>query len=70
MVNVHIDPSFIDDDRRARIYAGDVVVYTHIPEIAAFAEFTRGLVTETFAPHEPVTVHEALSREELWGWKA
>jgi len=65
MVNVHIDPSFDDEERRRRLFGGDVIVYTHVPEIAAFAEFTRSMITEVFAPHEPTAVHESRTSEEL-----
>ncbi|WP_181782444.1 hypothetical protein [Pseudonocardia pini] len=65
MVDVHIDPEFDDRERRDRLFAGDVVVYTHVPEIAAFAEFARGLITEAFAPFEPRTVQEHRTPEEL-----
>jgi hypothetical protein len=65
MVDVHIDPSFDDEERRRRLFGGDVLVYTHVPEIAAFAAFTREMITEVFAPHEPTTVHEVLSPDEL-----
>ena len=41
MVNVHIDPAFDDAERRRRLFGGDVLVYTHVPEVAAFAEYTR-----------------------------
>lgn len=65
MATVHIDPSFDDGERRRRLFAGDVIVYTHVPEIAAFAEFTRGLVTEALAPEEPTGVHTRRSPDEL-----
>lgn len=65
MVNVHIDPEFTDAALRERVYAGDVVVRTHVPEIAAFAEFTKDLVTEAFAPHDPLTIQQARSHSEL-----
>jgi hypothetical protein len=65
MVNVHIDPSFDDDERRRRLFGGDVIVYTHVPEIAAFAEFTRGLVTEALGPDDPTSVHSRRSPDEL-----
>ena len=65
MVNVHIDPVFDDAERRRRLFAGDVIVYTHVPEVAAFAAFTRELVTEVFAPIDPVTVHEHRTPDEL-----
>ncbi len=65
MVNVHIDPSFDDEERRRRLFDGDVVIYTHVPEVATFVEFTRNMITEVFAPHEPTAVHESRTPEEL-----
>lgn len=65
MVNVHIDPSFDDEERRRHIFAGDVIVYTNVPAIADFAAFTRELVTDVFAPDEPTTVHTARGPDEL-----
>lgn len=65
MVNVHIDPAFDDEQRRQRIFAGDVIVYTNVPEVAEFAAFTRGLITDVMAPDEPIRVHESRSPEEL-----
>jgi len=65
MVDVHIDPSFDDERRRARLFAGDVVVYTHVPEILAFTEFARELIAEAFAPLDPLTVQEGRDPEEL-----
>lgn len=65
MATVHIDPNFDDSQRRLRLFHGDVIVYTRLPEIAAFAEFTREMIEEVLAPHSPTTVHEALSPDEL-----
>ena len=65
MVNVHIDPAFDDAERRRRLYGGDVLVYTHVPEVAAFAEYTRDMITELFAPHDPLTIDTVHSPEEL-----
>jgi hypothetical protein len=65
MVNVHIDPTFTDDERRRRIYLGDIIVYTKVPEISEFARFTRHLITSAMAPDEPTTVHSSRSQEEL-----
>jgi hypothetical protein len=64
MANVHIDPLFDEDERRARLFAGDVIVYTHVPEVQAFAEFTRGLVTDALGD-DATTVHTRRSTEEL-----
>jgi hypothetical protein len=64
MTNVHIDPVFDDEERRRRLFLGDVIVYTHIPEVAAFAEFTRSLVTDALGS-DATTVHTRRSSEEL-----
>jgi len=65
MANVHIDPSFDDEERRRRLFAGDVIVYTQIPEVQAFAAFTRDLVNDALGPDEPTSVHTRRSPEEL-----
>ena len=33
MATVHIDPTFDDAARRERIFKGDVIIYTRVPEI-------------------------------------
>lgn len=65
MANVHIDPSFDDEERRERIFAGDVIVYPYVPEVADFAEFARQLVTDALAPDEPTAVHTRRTPDEL-----
>jgi hypothetical protein len=65
MVNVHIDPAFDDAERRRRLFGGDVLVYTHVPEVAAFAAYTREMITELFAPHDPLSIQTVYSPEEL-----
>lgn len=65
MVNIHVDPSFDDEERRRRLFVGDVIVYTGVPEAAQFAAFTRDLISDVFAPHEPRLVHESRSPDEL-----
>jgi hypothetical protein len=63
MVNVHIDPAFDDGERRRRLFGGDVLIYTQVPEIAAFAAYTREMITELFAPHDPLTISTVYSPE-------
>src|SRR6478735_7182436 len=65
MSTVHIDPTFDDETRRQRLFQGDVIIYTRVPEILAYVEFTRNLITEVFAPAEPTAVHESRTPEEL-----
>jgi hypothetical protein len=65
MVNVHIDPSFTDEERRRRVYLGDIIVYTNVPEVAKFARFTREVITSAMAPDEPTTVHSRRAPAKL-----
>jgi hypothetical protein len=65
MVNLHIDPAFDDAERRRRLFGGDVLVYTHVPEVAAFAAHTREMITELFAPHDPLSIQTVHSPEQL-----
>jgi hypothetical protein len=65
MTNVHIDPTFDDEERRRRLFAGELIVYTSVPEIAAFASFARDLIREVLAPDEPTEVHNARTPDEL-----
>ena len=54
-----------DEERRARLYAGEIFVYDRLVPAVEFAAFTRELVEEAFAPHDPLTVHEKLGPAEL-----
>jgi hypothetical protein len=54
-----------DEERRVRLYAGEIFVYDRVPAVEKFANFTRGLIEEALAPHDPRHVHEVLSPEEL-----
>ena len=54
-----------DEDRRARLYRGEIFVYDRVRAVEEFAAFTRGLIEEALAPHDPRHVHEALRPEEL-----
>lgn len=64
MANVLIDPDLEDEARRRSLYAGDVIVHTAVPEVAAFAAFARQLVQDALGV-DPVSVHERRTSEEL-----
>jgi hypothetical protein len=54
-----------DDERRERLYAGEIFVYDGLQSVSEFATFTRGMVEAALAPHDPRHVHEKLSPAEL-----
>lgn len=49
------DPAFSDDERRRRLYEGQLVVYSPRPASLAFCKFAQGLIEEAFAPLDPRT---------------
>jgi len=54
-----------DEERRARLYAGEIFVYDHLRSVDEFAGFTREMVEAALAPHDARHVHEALTPAEL-----
>jgi hypothetical protein len=54
-----------DEERRTRLYAGEIFVYDRLQSVQEFARFTRGMVEAALAPHDPRHVHEALTPAEL-----
>jgi len=53
--NVHYDSSMGDDARRARLYDGDIFVYSPRKSVREFAAFARQMVEDAFAPLNPIT---------------
>jgi hypothetical protein len=53
MTNVFVDPSLSDAERRARLFAGDLFVYSPTPSSEALCAFAREMAEEAFAPYYP-----------------
>jgi hypothetical protein len=62
---VHIDASFGDDERRSRLYSGEIMSYASRPAVTAFAAFARTLIEQEFAPLDPRTAQHATPVEEF-----
>lgn len=65
MTPIWLNPKCSDEERRERLYRGDIVVYNHVPAVEEFAAFVRKLAEDALAPHDPRHVHEELTPEEL-----
>jgi hypothetical protein len=65
MVPIWFNRELSDDERRRRLYRGEIFVYDRLPAVEAFAAFTRHMIETTLAPHDPRHVHEALTPREL-----
>jgi hypothetical protein len=64
MTAILFEPPLSDEDRRARLYAGDLVVLAPRPATLAFAAHARGLIEEAFAPLDPETAQHHLPVEK------
>jgi hypothetical protein len=62
---VYFDAALSDDERRARLYRGQVFLYASRPSVRALADFARGLVEEAFAPLDPERAQHELSVEKF-----
>lgn len=67
MGSVFIDSTLADEERRARLYAGDIFIYSATTATRALIDLARGMLEEAFAPHDPKTVHRHKTAEEVAG---
>lgn len=72
-MSVLVDPGLSADALRQKLYDGNLVVLTQLPAVSAFVEYTRGQLSELFAPHDPEHAHEFHDPAEmariLGAWK-
>jgi hypothetical protein len=59
-VNVYLDSHLDEAERRARLYAGDLFVYSPRPSTLELAGFARTLIEDAFAPLDPQHAQETL----------
>jgi hypothetical protein len=62
---IYFDTHLGDEERRRRLYAGDVFVYSPRPSTKALTELARELIEEAFAPLEPQHAQDQLPVEKF-----
>ncbi|HEX4498624.1 MAG TPA: hypothetical protein VIE43_23300 [Thermoanaerobaculia bacterium] len=65
MSTLYFDTHLGDEERRRRLYAGDVFVFSPRPSTKALTELARELVEEAFAPLEPQHAQDQLPVEKF-----
>jgi len=65
MSSVYFDPDLSDDERRQRLYAGDIVVLSATPATRALMSLAKEMLEEAFAPHDPRSVHKHMTPERV-----
>jgi hypothetical protein len=53
MTVVYFDSPMSDEERREKLFAGDLFVYSPTPQSLALVEFARQMTEEAFAPYSP-----------------
>ena len=61
MGSVHFDSSLSDDERCARLYAGDVFMPSPTDGSRALTEPARRMLEQAFAPYDPRTIHKRMT---------
>jgi hypothetical protein len=67
MTSVFIDSSMPDDDRRVRLYEGDIFILSPTSGTRALVNLARRMIEEAFLPHDPCKIHENLRAEAVAG---
>jgi hypothetical protein len=65
MQAVFIDSQLSDEERRKRLYDGDIFVLSPSPSSQALIALADEMLRKAFAPHDPRTVHRHLEAEEV-----
>ena len=65
MTSIFTNTAISDDQRRARLYQGDIFVADNSPAIRALADFARGMLEEAFYPHHPVEAQHHMPVEKF-----
>jgi hypothetical protein len=65
MTTLYFDTHLGDPERLARLYAGDLFVYSPRPSTLALTGLARQLIEEAFAPLDPQTAQESLPVERF-----
>lgn len=63
MATVHYDSAMSDDERRSRLYAGDLFVYSPRKSVVDYAIFTRGMLKSAFGGRDPERAQDLMPVE-------
>src|SRR5664279_5884949 len=64
MTALFVDSTMSDDERRLRLYEGDVFVFSARLTALQFVEFARSMIEKAFGAFDPRTAQYSMPREE------
>ena len=62
---VHFDAEMNDEERRQRLYAGDIFIYSSTPATRELIALAREMLETAFAPHDPRFLHRVMTAEQV-----
>jgi hypothetical protein len=65
MGSVYFDAAVDDGARRTRLYEGDIFILSATDGSRSLIDLARRMLEEAFAPHDPRTIHEKKTPEEV-----
>jgi len=65
MSSVFFDSKITDEERRTRLYAGDIFIFSPTDGTRALIELARKMLEVSFSPFDPRTIHERQTPEEV-----
>jgi hypothetical protein len=65
MGSVFFDSTITDEERRARLYAGDIFIFSPTKQTRVLIDFARQMLEKAFSPYDPRTIHEWKTPEEV-----
>jgi hypothetical protein len=63
--SIFFDASLPDEERRTRLYAGDIFVFSETQSSRELVAFARDILEAAFAPRDPRRIHERKTPEEV-----
>ncbi|MBS0242342.1 MAG: hypothetical protein JSS20_09200, partial [Proteobacteria bacterium] len=63
--SVFIDAEMSDEERRARLYAGDIFIFSPTKASRDLIALARRMLEEAFVPHDPRRIHEVMTPEDV-----
>lgn len=65
MTAVFLDAKMDDEERRNRLYAGDIFIYSSTPATEALSDLAKSMLEAEFAPHDPRSLHKYYKADEV-----
>ena len=65
MGSVFVDSTIADAERRTRLYAGDIFIFSPSQGTRALIDLARQMLEDAFAPYDPRTIHERKTPEQV-----